>query len=156
MLLKEVSKLLLKNKKTIAVAESCTGGLISNSLTDISGSSKYFKLGLVLYSNEEKSKILKIRRKDISSFGAVSDKIASLMAKRIKVLAKTNIGLATTGFAGPKGGNKINPVGTVYVALAYKNSLVVKKYKFMGKRTQIKIKTKNKALSLIKQCLVNP
>ncbi|MFC1708517.1 CinA family protein [Candidatus Omnitrophota bacterium] len=156
MLNSEISKLLLKNKKTIAVAESCTGGLISNSLTNINGSSKYFKLGLVLYSNSAKSKLLKINKKDISRFGVVSEKVAALMAKKVKTLAGAHIGLATTGFAGSKGGNKNNPIGTVYVALAYKNSAIVKRWNFSGKRTQIKNKAKNKALSLIKQCLVNP
>ena len=155
MLLKQVSKLLLKNKKTISVAESCTGGLISHALTNISGSSKYFKLGLVLYSNSAKSKILKIKKEDLSRFKAVSKETVILMAKRIKSLAKTHIGLATTGFAGPKGGDKRNPVGTVYIALIHKNSILVKKFKFSGTRTQIKNKAKNKALSLIRQCLVN-
>ncbi|MBL7197271.1 MAG: CinA family protein [Candidatus Omnitrophica bacterium] len=153
MLLKEIAKLLLKNKKTLAVAESCTGGLVSHTLTNISGSSKYFKLGLVLYSNNAKSEILKIKKEDIRRFGAVSEKTAILMAKKIKSLANTHIGLSTTGFAGPKGGNKRNPVGTVYIALAYKNSIFIEKFKFNATRTQIKNKAKNKALLLIKQCL---
>lgn len=156
MKLKQIPKLLLKSRKTIAVAESCTGGLISHALTNVSGSSNYFKLGLILYSDNAKSKILKIRKADISRFGSVSKEIAILMAKKVKSLTKTDIGLATTGFAGPKGGNINNPIGTVYIALAYKNSVTVKKLKFIGKRIQIKNKAKNKALSLIKECLLNP
>lgn len=155
MLLNDTVKLLLKNKTTIAVAESCTGGLISHALTNKSGSSKYFKLGLVLYSNEAKSKLLNIDKKIISRFGAVSEKTTTLMANKIKTLAKTDLGLAITGFAGPKGGNRRNPVGTVYIALACKGLNCVTKFKFRGTRTQIKNKAKNKALSLIKQCLIN-
>ncbi|MFH1622112.1 MAG: CinA family protein [Candidatus Omnitrophota bacterium] len=153
MIVKEVTKTLIKRKKTIAVAESCTGGLISHVLTNISGSSKYFKLGIVSYSNVAKSKLLKINKKNIVRFGAVSEKIAILMAKKVRALAKTNMGLSATGFAGPKGGNKKNPLGTVYIALSYKNFIFSKKYKFSGTRTQIKNKTKNKALLLVKQCL---
>ncbi len=156
MLLEQVSKLLLKNTKTIAVAESCTGGLISHALTNVSNSSKYFKLGLTLYSNNAKSKILKVRKQDINRFGSVSKEITILMAKRVKSLAKTNIGLATTGFAGPKGKTKNNPVGTIYIALAYKNLVTVKKSRFSGTRIQIKNKAKNKALSLVKECLLKP
>jgi len=155
MLLNEVAKILIKRKRTIAVSESCTGGLISQALTNISGSSKYFKLGMVLYSNNMKSKLLGINKKDIERFGAVSEEIAILMAKKVQTLAKTHIGLATTGFAGPKGGNKKNPVGTVYIALSYRDLIFSKKYKFNGTRTQIKNKAKNKSLLLIKRCLQN-
>lgn len=155
MLLKEVAKLLLKNKKTIAIAESCTGGLICHELTNISGSSKYFKLGLVVYSKQAKSKLLKIKKQDLNRFGVVSKKITALMAQSVRKFARTDIGLATTGIAGPSGGSKKNPVGTVYIALAFRNSIFVEKFKFKGSRTQIKNKAKNKALLLIKQCLDN-
>jgi nicotinamide-nucleotide amidase len=107
--LKDVTNLLLRNKKTIAVAESCSGGLISHSLTNISGSSKYFKLGIVLYSNQSKSRILKIKEKEIKTHGAVSQRIAYLMAKKVKQLAKTDIGVSTTGIAGPTGGSPKSP-----------------------------------------------
>ena len=155
MLLKEIAKILLQNKKTVAVAESCTGGLISHALTNISGSSKYFVLGLVLYSNKTKSQVLKIKKDDIKHYGPVSEKIAILMAKKVKELALTDIGISTTGIAGPAGGTKKNPVGTIYIALAHKNSISVKKFKFSGTRIQIKNKAKNKALRLIEQCLKN-
>ena len=155
MLLKEIANILLQNKKTVAVAESCTGGLISHALTNISGSSKYFVLGLALYSNEAKSQVLKIKEDDIKRFGPVSEKIAILMAKRVKEFALTDIGISTTGIAGPTGGTKKNPVGTIYIALAYRSSIFVKKFKFGGTRIQIKNKAKNKALLLIKQCLKN-
>jgi nicotinamide-nucleotide amidase len=153
MLLNEVARLLLQKKQTLAVAESCTGGLIAHDLTNISGSSKYFKLGLVLYGNDEKARLLRIKKPVIKRFGAVSGQIATLMAKRVRLLAKTKIGLSTTGFAGPNGGNKNNPVGTIYIAVACKNCAFSKRYKFSGTRKQIKNKAKNKALLLIKQCL---
>ena len=153
--LKDVTNLLLRNKKTIAVAESCSGGLISHSLTNISGSSKYFKLGIVLYSNQSKSRILKIKEKEIKTHGAVSQRIAYLMAKKVKQLAKTDIGVSTTGIAGPTGGSPKKPVGTVFIGIANKNSVRVKKFHFKGNRLKIKNQTKNKALLLIKQCLKN-
>jgi len=154
-MIKEIARILLKNQKTIAVAESCTGGLIAHTLTNVSGSSKYFKLGLVLYSNEAKSRVLKIKNVDIKRYGAVSRKIAMLMAKEVKDLARTHIGLSTSGIAGPTGGSKKKPIGTVYIALAYDNLLSVRKFKFIGTRSQIKNKTKDRALHLIKQCLKN-
>jgi len=156
MLLKEVTKLLFKTKKTISVAESCTGGLISHSLTNISGSSKYFRLGLVLYSNHMKSNMLKISPKMISKFGAVSKEVALLMAKNIKAVADTDIGISATGIAGPLGGNKTKPLGTVFIAISYKNKSLVKRFHFQGNRLQIKNKTKNQALLLIKKCLKKP
>ena len=152
---KEIAKILLRKHKTVAVAESCTGGLIAHTLTNISGSSKYLKLGLVLYSNEAKSKILNIKKSDIKRFGPVSREIAILMAKKVKSLAKTHIGLSATGIAGPTGGSKKKPVGTVYIALSYGNIISVSRCKFKGTRSQIKHKTRDKALRLIKQCLGN-
>ena len=156
MLLKKIAQLLLKNKLTIAVAESCTGGLICHALTNVSGSSKYFKLGIILYSDDTKSKFLGINKQDLKQFRAVSEKIAIIMAKKVKAFAKTDIGLSTTGIAGPTGGSKENPLGTIYIALAYKNLTAVELFRFTGTRTQIKNKAKNKALLLIKQCLKNP
>ena len=153
MSLKETHSILLKHRKTIAVAESCTGGLISHTLTNISGSSSYFKLGLVVYSNESKSKILNIPHKQISRFGAVSKEVAFLMANNVRKLAKTDIGIATTGIAGPTGATKKKPIGTVYIAISHKHSTKVKKILFRGSRTQIKNKTKDRALSIIKECL---
>ncbi|MDD5006154.1 MAG: CinA family protein [Candidatus Omnitrophica bacterium] len=155
MLLKKVAELLLKKKLTIAVAESCTGGLTSHSLTNINGSSKYFKLGLVLYSNQAKSGILKIKTSEIKKHGAVSERIAFLMAKKVRELAKTDIGISSTGIAGPSGGSRKKPVGTVFIGIACKNCVVVRKFNFKGTRLQIKNKTKNKTLLLIKTCLAN-
>jgi len=155
MLARKIAKLLLDKKMTIAVAESCTGGLISHTLTNISGSSKYFKLGLVVYSNQEKSKILKINNKQIKRFGAVSKETALLMAKRVKELARVDIGISATGIAGPSGGSKSKPVGTVFIGIACKNHVSAKKFLFKGTRLEIKNQTKNKALLLVKQCLRN-
>jgi nicotinamide-nucleotide amidase len=153
MLLNQVAKLLLEKRLTIAVAESCTGGLLCNSLTNISGSSKYFKLGLVLYSNQQKSKILKINEKEIETYGAVSKKISLALANKVKEMANTDIGVATTGIAGPTGATKDKPVGTVFIAIACKNFVNGGRFNFKGTRLQIKNQAKNKALLLIKQCL---
>jgi len=154
MLLKNATNLLLKSKKTIAVAVSCTGGLISHYLTNISGSSGYFKLGLVLYSSQAKSEILKIKEKEIKIHGAVSKRVAFLMAKNVKQLAKTDIGVSTTGIAGPTGGDTNKPIGTVFIGITCKNSTLVKKFCFKGSRLSIKNQTKNKTLLLIKKCLL--
>ena len=114
---KEIASLLFAAKKTIAVAESCTGGLIAHALTNISGSSLYFSAGFVAYSNEAKSQFLKIPPKTIARFGAVSKQVAIAMAKNVRALAHTDVGLAATGIAGHNGGSKQKPVGTVYIAL---------------------------------------
>jgi len=150
-----LAKTLIKERKTIAVAESCTGGLISHTLTSISGSSKYFKLGVVAYSNKTKSDILNIPLRQINKFGAVSTQTAKKMAQKIKIKGKTDIGLACTGIAGPTGGTKTKPVGTVFIAIADKNKCLVRKFQFKGNRIQIKNKTKTQSLLLIKKCLKN-
>ena len=125
-----VAKKLLQKKKTIAVAESCTGGFLSKRLTDISGSSKFVKLNIVTYSNEAKNKILNVPTELLKKFGAVSHQVASAMAVGIKNLAKTNIGLSITGIAGPTGGSNTKPVGLVYFGLAYKNKVQTRKVLF--------------------------
>ena len=154
-MLEEIAKIAIKKKKTISVAESCTGGLISHTLTNVSGSSKYFKLGVVVYSNQTKSNILRIPSGKIMKFGAVSEQIAKQMAQRVRILGKTDIGLACTGIAGPTGGSKRKPAGTVFIAIADKSGCYVEGFRFKGGRLQIKNKTKTKSLLLLKQCLKN-
>lgn len=153
---KEIASLLAHAKKTVAVAESCTGGLIAHTLTNISGSSGYFAAGFVAYSNRAKSCFLKIPPKTIARFGAVSKQVARAMAKNVRSLAGTDIGLAVTGIAGPSGGSARKPVGTVYVALADADSTVVKRFLFRGARVDIKKKTAGAALLLLKKCLTTP
>lgn len=151
----KIASLLCNAHKTIAVAESCTGGLIAHTLTNISGSSRYFATGFVVYSNRAKSQFLRIPSKKIARFGAVSKQIASAMAKNVRVLTHADIGLAATGIAGPSGGTKKKPVGTVYIALATTRSTVVKRCSFRGSRITIKKKTTRAALQLVKRCLEN-
>lgn len=125
-----LSKKLVKKKKTIAIAESCTGGLLSKRLTDISGSSRYIKLNLVTYSNEAKSKLLDVSNELLKKYGAVSDQVAASMAVGIKKLAGTDIGISVTGIAGPTGGSKEKPVGLVYFGLAKGNKIKTQKVLF--------------------------
>ena len=127
---KLVAKKLLSKKETIAIAESCTGGLLSKRLTDISGSSKYIKLNLVTYSNEAKNKFLNIPNEILKKHGAVSPQTAALMAKGIKELSSCDIGFSITGIAGPSGGSKEKPVGLVYFGLAKGNKIKTEKVLF--------------------------
>lgn len=132
---------LIQSKKTLAIAESCTGGLFSKRLTDISGSSRFFKLSAVTYSNDTKNKLLNIPEKILTKYGAVSSQTASAMAKGIQELAKSNIGLSITGIAGPTGGSKIKPVGLVYFGLAKRKSIKIKKVLFGKDRSRNEIRT---------------
>ncbi|HDP67868.1 MAG TPA: competence/damage-inducible protein A [Candidatus Marinimicrobia bacterium] len=113
-----VAKQLLKNNLTIAIAESCTGGLIAHRLTNISGSSAYFQQGIICYSNRSKIENLGVREKTLADFGAVSRQTAQEMAVNIRRIANSDIGLSTTGIAGPTGGSPEKPVGTVFIGLA--------------------------------------
>jgi len=143
-----VGKNLSKKKKTLSVAESCTGGLIGNRITNVSGSSKYFKMGLVVYSNKAKTDLLDISPQKIKKYGAVSKEVALLMAQNIKKSSGTSIALGVTGIAGPKGGTKTKPVGLVHIALVTDNKKIAKKFKFTGNREEIKHLTATHALAL--------
>ena len=147
---KTVAKKLISKKKTIATAESCTGGLLSKRLTDIPGSSKYIKLNLVTYSNQAKKKLLGISDKTLKKYGAVSPEVAALMAKGIKKLSGCDIGISITGIAGPSGGSppkagpplaeKEKPVGLVYFGLAKGNKIKTQKVSFGSKLNRDKIR----------------
>lgn len=149
----EINKLLIKNKMTLAVVESCTAGLLSNLITNVAGSSKYFILGVIAYSNKSKTSILKIPKDIIDKNGAVSSEIAKRMAESIKKLANTDFGLGITGIAGPQGGTLYKPVGTVFIAIDSKNRKICERFYFRGTRLMIKKKAAFKALELLKQCL---
>lgn len=153
MLLTEVIKLLKSQKKTVAVAESCTGGLVSKLLTDIPGSSDYFILGIIAYSNQAKSKLLSISKSTISRYGAVSKQVAQKMSQSVRKLAKTDLGIGVTGIAGPTGGSKKKPVGTVYIAIDCACCSNCKKFQFKGSRLLIRKKASTESLKLLKQCL---
>ena len=146
----KVVKLLIKKNLKISFAESCTGGLLSSSITSISGSSKVFTLGLIAYSNQAKINILKVPKKIILNHGAVSYETCFSMVKNLNKISKTNISLSITGVAGPKGGTKQKPVGLVFIGVKKGNKTVVKKFLFRSKkRNSIQKSTVNKSLNLI-------
>ena len=147
---KKIIILLKKKKLRISFAESCTGGLLSSTITAVSGSSKVFTLGLVAYSNQSKTKILKVPKNIIRKYGSVSKQVCLAMVKNISKIGKTNMSVSITGIAGPSGGTKIKPVGLVYVGIKKDNRTEVKKYLFKNKgRAYIQKATVNKSLGLI-------
>ena len=146
----KIVKLLSKKRLKLSFVESCTGGLLSSSITSISGSSKIFTLGLVTYSNQAKINILRVPKKLIMKHGAVSYETCLSMVKNLNSISKSNISLSVTGVAGPKGGTKQKPVGLVYVGIKKNNKTLVKKYLFKNKkRNSIQKATVNKALNLV-------
>ena len=146
----KVVKLLSKRKLKISFAESCTGGLLSSSVTSITGSSKVFTLGLVTYSNQAKIKILKVPKEIIKKNGSVSYDTCISMVKNLNKITKTNISVSITGVAGPKGGTKQKPVGLVYIGVKKGNKTLVKKFLFKTKkRNSIQRSTVTKALNLV-------
>tara|TARA_Y100000996_G_C22394869_1_gene590722 strand:+ start:169 stop:642 length:474 start_codon:yes stop_codon:yes gene_type:complete len=147
---KKLIKLLTKKKLKISFAESCTGGLLSSSITSINGSSKIFTLGLITYSNQSKINILKVPKKIIMKYGAVSYETCLSMVKNLNKIAKTDFSLSITGVAGPRGGTKEKPIGLVYIGIKKGNKTLVKKFQFKNKkRSSIQKATVNKALNLI-------
>ncbi|MBI4649936.1 CinA family nicotinamide mononucleotide deamidase-related protein [Candidatus Desantisbacteria bacterium] len=148
-------KLLLRNGLTLAIAESCSGGLLSSKITNIPGSSKYFMGSCVAYANEIKQKILKISEKIINENGAVSVKVAEEMAKKVRKIYMSQIGIGITGIAGPEGGTEFKPVGLVYIALSTKNRTYSEKFILSGERKDIKDKTAFSALNMIRQFLLS-
>ena len=150
LLCQKIINLLIKKKLTISVAESCTGGMLSSAITSVSGSSKVFNLGFVVYSNKSKINILKISKKIIKKYGAVSKQVCLLMVKNLSKISKTNISISITGIAGPKGGTNKKPVGLVYVGIKKDQKIQVKKYLFKNKdRFYIQKAAVNKSLKLI-------
>ena len=152
--LEEIVADMLKEKKmTIAVAESCTGGLITCRLTDIDGSSKYLERGAVTYSNAAKISLLSVPAAIIEEHGAVSEETARLMAEGIRKMAGTDLGLASTGIAGPQGGTAAKPVGTVYLALSDATETICRHYVYRWDRKRNKIIFSQAALFLLKNYL---
>ena len=146
----KIVKLLTKNKLTLSFAESCSGGLLASSLTSISGSSKVFNMGFVTYSNNAKVKLLKVPKKTITKYGAVSYETCLSMVKNLSKISKSNISISITGVAGPKGGTKEKPVGLVYIGLKKGSKTIVKKNFFKNKkRISIQKATVKQALRMI-------
>ena len=146
----KVVRLLTKKKFKISFAESCTGGLLSSTITSVNGSSKVFTIGLVTYSNQSKIDILKVSKNLIKKHGAVSYDVCFFMVKNLNKISKTDISVSITGIAGPKGGTKKKPVGLVFIGIKKGNKTVVRKYLFKNKkRISIQRTTVMKALNLI-------
>jgi len=124
---------LIQKKLKISFAESCTGGMLSSTITSVSGSSKIFNLGLVPYSNKVKIDILKVPKEIINKYGAVSKECCLSMVKNISKISKSNISISITGIAGPNGGTKLKPVGLVYIGIKKGNKIFVQKYLFKSK-----------------------
>ncbi len=150
-----VGKLLIKLDASVALAESCTGGLIAHKLTNVPGSSQYFERGVVSYSNEAKIALLDVSPNIIEQHGAVSEETAIAMAEGVRWIAQTAYGLAVTGIAGPSGGTAAKPVGLVYIALAMNGAETqCKKYQFSGDRVSVKMRTAQTALNMLRNQLL--
>ena len=148
--MKSLVKILIKKKLKISIAESCTGGLLASTITSISGASKIFNLGLITYSNQAKIKILKINKKIIKKYGAVSYECCYAMVNNLSKISKANINVSITGIAGPKGGTKKKPVGLVYIGVKKGNKIEITRCLFKSKkRSLIQKATVKKALNLV-------
>ena len=144
-----VARLLTEKKLTLAVAESCTGGLITDRLTDVPGSSIFLERGVVTYSNASKMSLLGVPEAVIAAHGAVSEETARLMAEGVRRLAGTDLGLAVTGIAGPTGGTEAKPVGTIYIALADGGTTRCRHYAFRWDRRRNKVVAAQFALLML-------
>jgi len=150
----KVVKKLIKKKLKVSFAESCTGGLLSSSITSISGSSKIFDLALVTYSNKAKIEILKVPKEVISKYGAVSKECCLSMVKNLSKISKARISVSVTGIAGPDGGTKLKPVGLVYIGIKKGNKIIIKENLFKNKnRIPIQIAAVNNALKIINKII---
>lgn len=149
-----VGKLLRGKKKTLAAAESCTGGFLGHRLTNVPGSSDYFLLSVVAYSNESKAKFLGVPAVLIEKHGAVSPEVCRAMAEGVRAKAHSSFGLAITGIAGPKGGTARKPVGLVYSALSWNRGIDISESLFLGNREAIKFQSSQKALNMLRRRLL--
>ncbi|MFQ5707373.1 MAG: competence/damage-inducible protein A [bacterium] len=145
-----VARLLIENKKSLAVAESCTGGLLAHKLTNISGSSNYFERGVVAYSNQAKMDILGVRQSTLEKFGAVSSQTAVEMAEGVKGISSVDFGLSTTGIAGPTGGTTEKPVGLVYIGFAGASGSYAREFRFFKNRLNNKERSVQAALNILR------
>jgi nicotinamide-nucleotide amidase len=148
-LINKISKILKKQKLSVATAESCTGGLVAHTLTNISGSSGYFDRGVISYSNKSKIQLLDVPKDLLIKHGAVSKEVAKAMANGIRTKSDVGIGISTTGIAGPTGGTEEKPVGLVYIAVSTKDDTRVEKFLFTGNRLQNKENTCEAALEML-------
>ena len=149
-----VGRLLGERRLALSVAESCTGGLLGHRITNVSGSSAYFERGVVTYSNRAKEELLGVPHRLLVAHGAVSAAVAEAMARGICRASQTPLGLAITGVAGPEGGTRAKPVGTVFVALAFPGGAEVRRFLFAGGRESIKWQSAQMALDLLRRWLL--
>ena len=149
-----IAKLLIDRGLKLAVAESCTGGLISNRLTNISGSSAYFERGLITYSNGAKVEHLNVSEDTITEYGAVSLQVAQQMAEGIRAVSGTDLGLAVTGIMGPGGGSADKPIGLVYIGICDNSVVTAKEFKFGENRLLNKDRTSQAALEMLRRFLL--
>ena len=148
--IKLLHKKLIHKKLTISVAESCTGGLLASNFTRLSNASKYFQIGLITYSNKSKINILKVNKKIIDKYGAVSPETCEAMVKNLAKLSKSKINISITGVAGPNGGTKLKPVGLVYIGVKKSNKMLITKNIFKNKnRVGIQKATVKRSLDII-------
>jgi nicotinamide-nucleotide amidase len=153
---KEVARILVREGKTLSVAESCTGGFLSNALTDIPGSSRFFKSGIIAYSNETKTNFLGVPRSMLQKNGAVSLPCIRQMSNGVRRLFKTDFGVATSGIAGPSGATKTKPLGLTFISVSSKKRTQNFKFIFKGSRLSIKKQAATKALKLLLNLLHEP
>ena len=147
-------KKLIKKKLRISFAESCTGGMLSSTITSVSGSSKIFDLGFVTYSNKTKINILKVPKRIIVKHGAVSQECCLSMVKNLSKISKANISVSITGIAGPNGGTKLKPVGLVYIGIKKGNKIIIKENLFRNKnRISIQKATVSTSLKIINKII---
>jgi len=149
-----IGKLLVKNKSTLSIAESCTGGLLGDRITNVPGSSRYFLQGVQVYSNQAKTQLLGVPKEILNRHGAVSEKTALLMAEGTREKSGTDYGLAITGIAGPGGGTKEKPVGLVFTALSWDNGAKVSRNQFIGNRKIVKFRATQKALDMLRRHII--
>ena len=151
---KTIVSMLKKKKLKLAIAESCTGGLLSSAITSVNGSSKVFSMGLVTYSNQAKINILKVSSQVIKKYGAVSVQCCLAMINNLSKISKSRVCVSITGIAGPKGGSKEKPVGLVFIGIKVGKKIIINKSNFKNKgRIFIQKSTVRKALRLIENAL---
>ena len=150
---KKIINELIKRNISISVAESCSGGQLSSTITKVPGVSKIFNMGIIAYSNQAKSKLLKVPISKLTKHGAVSKEVALSMVLNLSKLSKSKICISTTGISGPSGGSKNKPVGLIYIGIKFNKHIFVVKKIFIGDRKKIQNDTVNFALKTIKSLI---
>lgn len=152
-MINEVISYLIEHKITVSTAESCTAGMIASKLGDVSGVSEIFSQGFVTYSNDAKEKLLGVPHELLQKYGAVSEQVARAMAEGVKKVSGTELGLSSTGIAGPTGGTVEKPVGLVYMGICYKGETTVIKRIFTGERDEVRAQTVEEIFAQVKKIL---